>query len=113
MRLNLVFSAVAVFLASAFSAPLAHAEKVYLYNPCCGKYSASLDEIFVWKDADSAQSASRSVTNRTIKSIKCFAKGRSSASVKSRTGKAVEVKVAGSCSGFVNSRYVHTEQSGK
>jgi len=94
-------------------ASLARAETVYVYNPCCGKYSASLDEIFVWKDAKSAQSASRKISNSTIKNIKCLAKGRSSASVKSRTGNAVEVKVAGSCSGFVNSRYVHTEKSGK
>jgi hypothetical protein len=95
------------------TASTAHAEKAYLYSPCCGKYSASLDEVFVWKDAASAQSARREISAKTVKNIKCLAKGRSSASVKSRSGQAVEVRVAGSCSGFVNSRYVHAKQHGK
>lgn len=92
----------------AAMAGAAIAETVYLFDSGPGKYSKSLNEITIWKEAAVPQkSNSRLPGKGDMKSVKCFAKGRSSASVIARSGNAFEVKVSGGCRGFVNKKYVH------
>jgi hypothetical protein len=94
----------ALFLASG----TAWAETVYLYDNGPGKYAKSLNEITIWKEAAIPQrSNSRLPRAGDIRNVKCFAKGRSSASVVARSGNAVEVKVSGGCRGFVNKQFTH------
>lgn len=88
------------------------ADTVYIYDNA-DKISKSVNDVPVWKDASSAQSSNRFWFKKGNGPVNCvIGDGHlpARAAKKQTMGKAVEVRVYGSCTGFVNSRYVHTEE---
>jgi hypothetical protein len=84
---------------------------VFLYDgePGVSSMAKAVNDIPLWKDADAANRNTGRDTS-DITSLKCFAKPKASAAVKSETGNALEVRVTAGCTGFVNKNFVHNER---
>ena len=85
------------------------ANTVYLYDGS-SEISKFVNDIPVWKDAADAQSSVRGADIRNWAAVKCQYDRARGAERRSVVGNAVEVRVHGGCTGFVNSRYVHAEK---
>lgn len=86
------------------------ANTVYLYD---GQSDTAkfANETPVWKDAASAQSSTRGASIQNWGKVKCQVSPPASAAERKQSiGRAVEVRVHGGCTGFVNSAYVHSEK---
>jgi hypothetical protein len=100
----------ALVVLSGAGVQVASAETVYVYDNA-DKMSKMVNEVPVWKDAASAQSSNRYFFKKGSGPVKCMVRPPATHAARKQTiGKAVEVRVYGSCTGFVNSRYVHTEE---
>lgn len=101
-----------LILSIAVSGCATSADTVYIYSDVY-KHSKAVDDIPVWKDASSAQSSNRFWFEKGNGPVRCVVGDRNlpaRAARKQIIGKAVEVRVYGSCTGFVNSLYVHAEK---
>jgi hypothetical protein len=88
------------------------ADTVYVYDNA-DRISKMVNDIPVWRDASSAQSSNRFYFEKGNGPVRCVVgDGNLPARAARRQiiGKAVGVRVYGSCTGFVNSRYVHAEK---
>lgn len=86
------------------------ANTVYLYDGAGSETAKYFNDIPVWKDATSAQSSVRGADIRNWAAVKCQYDRARGAERKRTVGNAVEVRVHGGCTGFVNSAYVHAEK---
>ena len=91
-----------------FGVTNAMAASVYLYDNA-STTSKLVNDIVVWKDAAATRNSS-AFTAKTIKKVVCIAKPRSRAQMVSDAGAAIEVKLSGSCKGFVRKNLVHANK---
>ncbi|MBZ9675363.1 hypothetical protein [Mesorhizobium sp. ES1-1] len=89
------------------------ADTVYVYDGA-DKISAMVNDIAVWKNASSAQSSERLAFLRSSSGpVNCLAGERGRVATRKQVvGNAVEVRVHGRCTGFVNAHFVHDKDYG-
>ena len=107
---NVALAIASIVASGCATVAASSAETVYIYD-ATDRLSAAVNDIPVWKDASSAQSSNRFWFKKGNGPVNCVIhRPPATAAKRQAIRKAVEVRILGSCTGFVNSRYVHSEK---